>query len=263
MEPETWNLKLMLQNRFGIIFGVANKRSIAWATAQALSEAGARLAFTYQGERLKENVESLTRDMEGSLVVPCDVTKREEVDEAFRRVGEEFGRLDFLIHSVAYAPKEELEGAFVDTSRDGFLTALEVSAYSLTSLAHAAVPLMTDGGSIVSMSYYGAEKVVPNYNVMGVAKAALEASTRYLAADLGPGNIRVNAISAGPINTLSARAVANMGLMLKHHAERAPLRRNVEAREVGNCALFLCSPLSSGITGEVIHVDCGYNIMAL
>ena len=253
----------MLQNRFGIIFGVANKRSIAWATAQALSEAGARLAFTYQGERLKENVESLTRDMEGSLVLPCDVTKREEVDEAFKRVGAEFGRLDFLIHSVAYAPKEELEGAFLDTSRDGFLTALEVSAYSLTSLAHAAVPLMTDGGSIVSMSYYGAEKVVPNYNVMGVAKAALEASTRYLAADLGSRNIRVNAISAGPINTLSARGVANMGLMLKHHAERAPLRRNIEAREVGNCALFLCSPLASGITGEVIHVDCGYNIMAL
>ncbi|HKC65854.1 MAG TPA: enoyl-ACP reductase [Pyrinomonadaceae bacterium] len=253
----------MLENRFGIIFGVANKRSIAWATAQALSGAGARLAFTYQGERLKENVESLTRDMEGSLILPCDVTKREEVDEAFRRVGAEFGRLDFLIHSVAYAPKEELEGAFLDTSRDGFLTALEVSAYSLTSLAHAAVPLMTDGGSIVSMSYYGAEKVVPNYNVMGVAKAALEASTRYLAADLGSRNIRVNAISAGPINTLSARGVANMGLMLKHHAERAPLHRNVEAREVGNCALFLCSPLSSGITGEVIHVDCGYNIMAL
>ena len=201
--------------------------------------------------------------MEGSLILPCDVTRREEVDEAFKRVGEEFGRLDFLIHSVAYAPKEELEGAFLDTSRDGFLTALEVSAYSLTSLAHAAVPLMTDGGSIVSMSYYGAEKVVPNYNVMGVAKAALEASTRYLAADLGQRNIRVNAISAGPINTLSARGVANMGLMLKHHAERAPLRRNVEAREVGNCALFLCSPLSSGITGEVIHVDCGYNIMAL
>src|SRR5919202_440163 len=224
----------MLKDRFGIIFGVANKRSIAWATAQALSDAGARLAFTYQGERLKENVESLTRDMEGSLVLPCDVTKR-----------------------------EELEGAFLDTSRDGFLTALEVSAYSLTSLAHAAAPLMTDGGSIVSMSYYGAEKVVPNYNVMGVAKAALEASTRYLAFDLGKHNIRVNTISAGPINTLSARAVSNMGLMLKHHAERAPLRRNVEAREVGNCALFLCSPLASGITGEVIHVDCGYNIMAL
>ena len=253
----------MLQNKFGITFGVANKRSIAWATAQALSEAGARLAFTYQGERLKENVESLTQDMAGSLILPCDVTKPEEVDATFKRVREEFGRLDFLVHSIAYAPKEELEGAFVDTSREGFQIALEVSAYSLASLARAAVPLMTNGGSIVSMTYYGAEKVVPNYNVMGVAKAALESCTRYLAADLGKRNIRVNAISAGPINTLSARAVSNMGLMLKHHAERAPLGRNVEAREVGNCALFLCSPLSSGITGEIIHVDCGYNIMAL
>ena len=254
---------VMLKNKFGIIFGVANKRSIAWATAQALSESGARLAFTYQGDRLKENVESLTQDMPGSLVLPCDVTKPDEVDEAFKQVRTEFGRLDFLIHSVAFAPKEELEGAFSDTSRDGFLLALEVSAYSLTSLSHAAAPLMTDGGSIVSMTYYGAEKVVPNYNVMGVAKAALEASTRYLAADLGRRNIRVNSISAGPLNTLSARGVANMGTMLKHHAERAPLGRNVEAREVGNCALFLCSPLSSGITGEVIHVDCGFNIMAL
>ena len=253
----------MLQNKFGIIFGVANKRSIAWATAQALSEAGARLAFTYQGDRLKENVESLTQGMAGSLILPCDVTQPLEVDEAFKRVGEEFGRLDFLIHSVAYAPKEELEGSFVDTSRDGFLVALEVSAYSLASLSRAAAPLMTEGGSIVSMTYYGAEKVVPNYNVMGVAKAALEACTRYLAADLGKRNIRVNAISAGPLNTLSARGVANMGTMLKHHAERAPLGRNVEAREVGNCALFLCSPLSSGITGEVIHVDCGYSIMAV
>ena len=253
----------MLENKFGIIFGVANKRSIAWASAVALSEAGARLAFTYQGERLKENVESLTKSMAGALVLPCDVTKQEEVAETFKRVGEEFGRLDFLVHSVAYAPKEELEGAFLDTSRDGFLVALEVSAYSLTALARAAAPLMTEGGSIVSMTYYGAEKVVPNYNVMGIAKAALEASTRYLAYDLGKRNIRVNTISAGPINTLSARGVANMSLMLKHHAEHAPLGRNVEAREVGNTALFLCSPLSSGITGEVIHVDCGYNIMAM
>lgn len=252
----------MLQDKFGIIFGVANKRSIAWATAQALSEAGARLAFTYQGERLKENVESLTSEMEGTLILPCDVTKQEEVEQAFARVGEEFGRLDILIHSIAYAPKEELEGEYVNTSREGFLTALEVSAYSLSQLARAALPLMTDGGSIVSMSYYGAEKVVQNYNVMGVAKAALEASTRYLAADLGKRNIRVNAISAGPLNTLSARGVSNMSLMLKHHAERAPLKRNVEAREVGNAALFLCSPLASGITGEVLHVDCGYNIMA-
>ncbi|HEX8137381.1 MAG TPA: enoyl-ACP reductase [Pyrinomonadaceae bacterium] len=253
----------MLQDKLGIIFGVANKRSIAWATAQALHEAGARLAFTYQGERLKENVEGLTRDMAGSLVLPCDVTKKEEVTEAFARVGQEFGRLDFLIHSVAYAPKEALEGAYVETAREDFLTALEVSAYSLVTVTSAALPLMTEGGSVVSMSYYGAEKVVTNYNVMGVAKAALEASTRYLAADLGKRGVRVNAISAGPINTLSARGVANMGLMLKHHAERAPLGRNVEAREVGNTALFLCSHLSSGITGEVIHVDCGYNIMAM
>ncbi|MBA3766293.1 MAG: enoyl-ACP reductase [Acidobacteria bacterium] len=253
----------MLQDKFGIIFGVANKRSIAWATAQALSEAGARLAFTYQGERLKENVEKLTADMQGALVLPCDVTKPEEVAGAFRRVGEEFGRLDLLIHSVAYAPKEALEGEYVDTARDDFLTALEVSAYSLVALSCAAAPLMTEGGSIVSMTYYGAEKVVPNYNVMGVAKAALEANTRYLASDLGKRGIRVNAISAGPISTLSARGVSNMSLILKHHAERSPLRRNVEAREVGNCALFLCSQLSSGITGEVIHVDCGFNIMAV
>jgi enoyl-[acyl-carrier protein] reductase I len=205
----------------------------------------------------------LTREMEGALILPCDVMRQEEVDEAFARVGQEFGRLDFLIHSIAFAPKEALEGEFLDTSRDAFLTALEVSAYSLSQLARAAAPLMTEGGSIVSMSYYGAEKVVPNYNVMGVAKAALEASTRYLAANMGRRNIRVNTISAGPLNTLSARGVANISTMLKHHAERAPLGRNVEAREVGNTALFLCSPLASGITGEVIHVDCGYNIMAI
>lgn len=252
----------MLQNRTGIIFGVANKRSIAWATAQALSEAGARLAFTYQNERLRENVEALTGGMNDALVVECDATRAEQVGETFARVGEKFGRLDFLVHSIAYAPREALEGEYLETTRDAFSTALEVSAYTLASLARAAAPLMTEGGSIVTMSYYGAEKVVPNYNVMGIAKAALEASTRYLAADLGKRNIRVNAISAGPINTLSARGVSNLGSMLKHHAERAPLRRNVEAREVGNTALFLCSPLSSGITGEVIHVDCGYNVMA-
>jgi enoyl-[acyl-carrier protein] reductase I len=201
--------------------------------------------------------------MPGSLLLPCDVTNQEEVDVTFHKLAEEFGRLDFLIHSIAFAPREALEGAYLDTSREAFLTALEISAYSLAQLARAAALLMTDGGSIVTMSYYGAEKVAPNYNVMGVAKAALEASTRYLAADLGPRNIRVNAISAGPINTLSARGVSNMGTILKHYAERAPLRRNVEAREVGNTALFLCSPLSSAITGEVIHVDCGYNIMAV
>jgi len=254
----------MLKDNNGIIFGVANKRSIAWASAQALHKAGARLAFAYQGERLKENVESLTAEaMPSSLLLSCDVTKQEEVDETFRRLGEEFGRLDFLIHSIAYAPREAMSGTYLDTSRDAFVTALEISAYSLAQLARAAAPLMTDGGSIVSMTYYGAEKVVAGYNVMGVAKAALEASTRYLAYDLGPQNIRVNAISAGPIQTLAARGVADFSTMLKHHAERAPLKRNVEAREVGNTAVFLCSDMSSGITGEVIYVDCGYSIMGI
>lgn len=254
----------MLKNKFGIIFGVANKRSIAWATALALHGAGARLAFAYQGERLKENVEKLTADtMPNSLLLPCDVTKQEEVDATFKSVREEFGRLDFLIHSIAYAPREALDGEYLDTSREAFVTALEISAYSLAQLARAATPLMTEGGSIIAMTYYGAEKVVAGYNVMGIAKAALEASTRYLANDLGPRNIRINAISAGPIQTLSARGVADFSTMMKHHAERAPLRRNVEAREVGDTALFLCSPLSSGITGEVIHVDCGYNIMGI
>jgi len=255
---------MMLENKTGIIFGVANKRSIAWATAQALHEAGARLAFAYQGERLKENVEKLTNDeMPGSPLLSCDVTKQEEVDETFRRVGEEFGRLDFLIHSIAFAPRETLEGEYMKVERDGFLSALEVSAYSLTQLTRAAAPLMTGGGSVVTMTFHGAEKVYQGYNVMGVAKAALESSVRYLAVDLGPRNIRVNAISAGPIQTLAARGVSGLSNMLKHHAERAPLKRNVEPREVGNAALFLCSSLSSGITGETIYVDCGYNVMGI
>ncbi len=252
---------MLLENKFGIIFGVANKRSIAWATAQACAGAGGRLGFTYQNERLKGNVEDLTSGMDAPLI-QCDVTKPEEVAQTFAEVKEKFGRLDFLVHSLAFAPREALEGEYVATTREAFLTALDISAYSLTELARAALPLMTEGGSIVSMTYYGAEKVVPNYNVMGVAKAALEASTRYLASDLGKHNVRVNAISAGPIQTLAARGVGNLSTMLKHHAEHAPLRRNVEAREVGNAALFLLSPLSSGITGEVLHVDCGYNIMA-
>jgi len=254
----------MLRNKLGIIFGVANKRSIAWATAQALHEAGARLAFTYQGERLKDNVEGLTKaEMPDSPLLSCDVTKQNEVDETFKLIGQEFGRLDCLIHSIAFAPREALEGNYLKTDRNAFVTALEISAYSLTQLARAAAPLMTEGGSIVTMTFHGAEKVYQGYNVMGVAKAALESSVRYLAADLGPRNIRVNAISAGPIQTLSARGVSGLSTMMKHHAERAPLQRNVEAREVGNTALFLCSPLSSGITGETIFVDCGYNIMGL
>src|SRR5262250_3166204 len=246
----------MLENKNGIIFGVANKRSIAWATAQAMHEAGARLAFAYQGERLKENVESLTAEaMPSSLLLSCDVTKQEEVDDTFRKLGEEFGRLDFLIHSIAYAPREAMSGTYLDTSRDAFLTALEISAYSLAQLARAAAPLMTDGGSIVSMTYYGAEKVVAGYNVMGVAKAALEASTRYLAYDLGPQNIRVNAISAGPIKTLAASGIKGFSTILQVYRERAPLRRNVELAEVADTALFLLGNGSRAITGEVVMVD--------
>lgn len=253
----------MLENKIGMIFGVANKRSIAWACAQSCAEHGARLAFTFQGERLKENVEELAGTLDDSLVVPCDVTDQTDVETAFEAVKNKYGRLDFVVHSIAFAPKEALEGEFVATTRDAFRTALEVSAFSLTQIARAAAPLMTNGGSIVTMSYYGAEKVVMNYNVMGVAKAALEASVRYLAADLGKNNIRVNAISAGPINTLSARGVKNMGSLLNYVGERSPLKRNVSATEVGNTALFLVSDLASGITGETIYVDCGYNIMGI
>lgn len=253
----------MLQDKVGIIFGVANKRSIAWACARACGAQGAKMAFTYQAERLKENVEELAATIDGSIVVPCDVTDQETVDAAFEAVREKYGRLDFIVHSIAYAPKEALEGDFVETTREAFRTALEISAFSLTQVALAAAPLMSEGGSIVTMSYYGAEKVVMNYNVMGVAKAALEASTRYLAADLGKNNIRVNAISAGPLNTLSARGVKNMGSLLNYVGERSPLKRNVTVDEVGNTALFLVSEMSSGITGETIYVDCGYNIMGI
>ncbi len=253
----------LLKDKRGVIFGVANKRSIAWATAQALNDAGARLAFNYQGERLRENVETLAGEFDDSLVFPCDVTNETELEAAFDKLKSDFGTLDFLIHSVAYAPREALEGTYVETTRDAFLTALEISAFSFGNLARYAAPLMTDGGSLVTMTYYGAEKVVSNYNVMGVAKAALEASTRYLAADLGARNIRVNAISAGPIQTLAARGIGGFSTILKHVAERSPLKRNVEPREVGNCAAFLCSDMSSGITGEIIYVDCGFNIMGV
>ncbi|MBL8183053.1 MAG: enoyl-ACP reductase [Blastocatellia bacterium] len=254
---------MMLENKVGLILGVANKRSIAWACAQACAAQGAKMAFTYQADRLKENVEELAGTLEDSLVVPCDVSDQTTVDAAIESIRAKYGRLDFIVHSIAFAPKEALEGEFITTTREAFRTALEVSAFSLTQVAFAASSLMSEGGSIVTMSYYGAEKVVPSYNVMGVAKAALEASTRYLAADLGKNNIRVNAISAGPINTLSARGVKNMGSLLGWVGEKAPLKRNVTQAEVGNTALFLVSDLSSGITGETIYVDCGYNIMGI
>lgn len=254
---------MLLTDKIGVIFGVANKRSIAWACAQACAAQGAKLAFTYQADRLKENVEDLAATLDGSMVVQCDVSDQATVDAAFEAIGKKYGKIDFIVHSIAFAPKEALEGEYVATTREAFRTALEISAFSLSQIALAAAPLMTDGGSIVTMSYYGAEKVVMNYNVMGVAKAALESSTRYLAADLGKNNIRVNAISAGPINTLSARGVRGMGSLLGYVGERAPLKRNVTAAEVGSTAMFLVSGLSSGITGETIYVDCGYNIMGV
>ena len=255
----------LLDGKSGIIFGVANKRSIAWAIAQALSTAGMRLAFTYQGERLKESVEELSSSMAGSLLLPCDVTNDDEIAAVFTEVDREFGKLDALVHSVAFAPREDLESDFVKTSRGGFKLAQDISAYSLVGLTRAALPLMekAGGGSVIAMTYYGAEKAVEGYNLMGVAKASLEACVRYLAANLGPRNVRINAISAGPVNTLAARGIKGFTGMLKHHAERAPLRRNVELEEIGNTALFLASPMSSAITGEVIYVDCGYNIIGV
>lgn len=255
----------LLEGRTGAVFGVANKRSIAWAIAQALSAAGMRLALTYQGERLRENVESLAATLPGSLVYPCDVTADAEIDAVFTALEREFGSLDTLVHSVAYAQREDLEGAFVQTSREGFRVAHDVSAYSLVAVTRAALPLLEKSGqaSVIAMTYYGSEKVAGNYNVMGAAKASLEACVRYLAADLGPRGIRVNAISAGPVNTLAARGIRGFTSMLQHHAEKAPLRRNVEPREIGDAALFLASPLSSGVTGQVLFVDCGYSIMAI
>jgi enoyl-[acyl-carrier protein] reductase I len=255
----------MLDGKTGIVLGVANKRSIAWAIAQALAGAGMRLAFTYQGERLKENVEELAATLPGSPLYPCDVGADADITSLLQGVERDFGRLDTVVHSVAFARKEDLEGDFVSTEREGFRVAHDVSAYSLVAVTRAAAPLMErgGGGSVIAMTYYGAEKVAAGYNVMGVAKASLEASVRYLAADLGPKNIRVNAISAGPVNTLAARGIRGFTGMLKHHAEKAPLRRNVELREVGDTALFLASPMASGITGEVLHVDCGYFIMGV
>jgi enoyl-[acyl-carrier protein] reductase I len=252
----------LLDGKIGLVFGVANKRSIAWAIAQAWAREGAKLAFTYQGERVKENVEELAGTFGADTpLLPCDVTKDEEIAAVFKTVGEKFGKLDLLLHSVAFAPKDALEGEFVNTSREAYRIAQDVSAYSLVALARAAAPMMTDGGSIVAMSYYGAEKVVPHYNVMGVAKAALEASTRYLAYDLGPKKIRVNCISAGPVNTLAARGIAGFTEMLKHYETRSPLKRNVLPEELGATGVFLASDGAAAITGQTIYVDCGYQIM--
>ena len=252
---------IAMQGRTAVVFGVANKRSIAWAIAQRLQAAGARLVITYQNERLEQEARDLIAALPGAEAFRCDVSSDAEIDELFAKLKERYGVIHTLVHSVAFAPAEELKNDFVMTTREGFRIAHDVSVYSLIAVTRAAAPLMTEGGSVITLTYYGAEKVVPRYNVMGVAKAALEATVRYLAADIGKNRIRVNAISAGPIKTLASRGISGLGDMLKAHAERSPLKRNVETQEVGDAALYLASDLSTGITGEVIYVDCGYNIM--
>jgi enoyl-[acyl-carrier protein] reductase I len=255
---------MLLEGKRGLILGVANKRSIAWGIAQSVSREGARLALTYQGDRLKENVEELGATLKDPVILPCDVARDEDLTALGASVQEKLGGLDFVVHAVAYALREELDGEFLNTSREGYRIAQDVSSYSLTALARRVAPLMEGrGGSVVTLSYLGGERVVPHYNVMGVAKAALECSVRYLAADLGPRGIRVNAVSAGPIKTLAASGVHGLSKMLEYHRTHAPLRKNTEQEEVGDAALFLVSSLSRGITGEVIHVDGGFHVMAM
>ncbi len=254
---------MLLDGKRGLILGIANKRSIAWGIAQAVSREGARLAITYQGERLKENVDELAGGLKAPVILPCDVSKDGDLDALAASVKTSLGGLDFVVHAVAYALREELDGEFLNTSREGYRIAQDISSYSLTALAKRMAPLMENGGSVVTLSYLGGERVVPHYNVMGVAKAALEMSVRYLANDLGPKGIRVNAISAGPIKTLAASGVHGLSKMLLYHRTHAPLRKNTEQEEVGDTALFLVSSLSRGVTGEVIHVDGGFHVMGM
>ncbi|MEA3322040.1 MAG: enoyl-ACP reductase FabI [Bacillota bacterium] len=256
-------MNLSLDGRTYVVMGVANKRSIAWGIARSLHDAGARLVFTYAGERLEKSVRELADSLErnDSIILPCDVTKDEEVHTCFQQIKEEVGTIHGVAHCIAFANKEELQGDYMNTTRDGFLLAHNISSYSLTAVAKEAKEIMTEGGSIVTLTYLGGEKVVPNYNVMGVAKASLDASVKYLANDLGKVGIRVNSISAGPIRTLSAKGVSDFNSILKEIEETAPLRRVTTQEEVGDTALFLFSNLSRGITGENIHVDSGYHIL--
>src|SRR5580704_11862849 len=250
-----------MEGRTVVVFGVANKRSIAWAIAQHMQQAGATLAITYQNERLKQEADDMISALPNATGFQCDVSSDDEIASLFAELKAKYGKLDAVVHSIAYAPAETMQNEFVQTSREAFRIALDTSAYSLVALSRAAAPLMTYGGAILTMTYYGAEKVVPRYNVMGVAKAALEACVRYLAADLGKHKIRVNAISAGPLKTLAARGIGSLGEMMKSHAEKSPMGRNVDVNEVAATAVFLASNGASGVTGETIHVDCGYNIM--
>lgn len=248
-----------LSEKTALVTGVANKRSLAWAIALELAEAGARIILTYAGERVREGVEELAAEIPGTEIFECDVSRDESIDQAFEKIGKTAPQLDYFVHSIAFAQRDDLEGKFIDTSRDGFRLALDISSYSMVALARRVVPMMPAGGSMVSLSYIAAQRAVPNYNVMGTAKAALEQMTRQLAFELGPENIRVNCISAGPLNTLSARGIAGFTGILKHYEGRAPLGRNISHKEVGTVGLFLLSDLASGITGETLFVDAGYH----
>jgi len=253
----------LMSGKRGLVMGVANDRSIAWGIAEKLHQSGAELAFTYQGDALEKRVRPLADKVGSKLVMPCDVTDEAGLDAVFETLKKEWGKIDFLIHAIAYSDKNELTGMYVDTSRDNFMMTMDISVYSFTAVARRAAALMNDGGSMVTMTYYGAERVMPHYNVMGVAKAALEASVRYLANDLGPQNIRVNAISAGPIRTLAASGIGDFRYILKWNEYNSPLRRNVTIEDVGGAGLFLLSDLGAGVTGEVMHVDSGYHTVGM
>jgi enoyl-[acyl-carrier protein] reductase I len=253
----------MMKGKRGLIMGVANDRSISWGIAKACADAGAELAFTYQGEALERRVKPLAESVGSSMLMECDVTNDASVDAAFDRIKDEWGSIDFVVHGIAFSDKNELDGLYLDTTRGNFLKTMDISVYSFTSVAQRAVPLMNEGGSLLTLSYYGAEQVMPHYNVMGVAKAALEASVRYLAADLGRNDIRVNAISAGPIKTLAASGIGDFRFILKWNELNAPLKRNVTTGDVGKSGLYLLSDLGSGVTGEVLHVDSGYHTVGM
>ncbi|HKX09443.1 MAG TPA: enoyl-ACP reductase FabI [Stellaceae bacterium] len=253
----------IMEGKRGLIMGVANDRSLAWGISKAVSVQGAELAFTFQGEALEKRVRPLAETLGSNFVLDCDVSNEQSVSRVFEALGERWGRLDFLVHAIAFSDKEELKGKYVDTSRGNFLRTLEISCYSFTDLCRRAAPLMTNGGSLLTLTYYGAERVMPHYNVMGVAKAALEASVRYIAVDLGGQNIRVNAISAGPIKTLAASGIGDFRYILKWNQYNSPLKRNVSIEDVGGAGLYLLSDLAAGVSGEVHHVDCGYHVVGM
>ncbi|HYC63721.1 MAG TPA: enoyl-ACP reductase FabI [Reyranellaceae bacterium] len=253
----------LMAGKKGLIMGVANHRSIAWGIAKACHDAGAKLAFTYQGEALEKRLRPLAQEIGSEIVLPCDVTDSKSIDATFAELGKQWGDIDFVVHCIAFSDKDQLKGRYLDTTAENFQLTMNVSCYSFTAVAQRAVPLMKNGGSLVTLTYYGAERVMPHYNVMGVAKAALEASVRYLAADLGDNGIRVNAISAGPIKTLAAAGIGDFNFILKWNELNAPLKRNVSQEEVGNAALYLLSDLGTGVTGEVMHVDAGYHVVGM